>query len=143
MTIDPEARARGIDVLEQLGWNDIPTLKAMDEEFYDFTVENCFGSVWARPGMSMRDRELITLAVLVAFNRTDGMKPHLRHAPHLGITEREVRELIYRSCTTPAGPLGRTQCAPTKKSSPNPNRPARPSTGSTELDAPLRCRPPR
>jgi 4-carboxymuconolactone decarboxylase len=96
MSNDSEARARGMQVLGRLGWNDIPALKAMDEEFYDFTVENCFGSVWARPGMSIRDRELITLAVLVAFNRTEGMKPHLRHAQDVGISEREVRELIYQ-----------------------------------------------
>ena len=96
MNENTEARARGMDVLAQFGWDDIPNLKAMDEEFYDFTVENCFGAVWARPGMSMRDRELITLAVLVAFNRTDGMKPHLRNAHHVGIDEREVRELIYQ-----------------------------------------------
>jgi 4-carboxymuconolactone decarboxylase len=96
MTSDQAAHARGMDVLAQLGWEDIPTLRAMDEEFYNVTVENCFGSVWARPGMSIRDRELITLAVLVALNRTDGMRPHLTHAHHVGLSERDIRELIYQ-----------------------------------------------
>src|SRR5262249_38599595 len=54
-----------------------------------------FGEIWSRPGLSLRDRELITLGVLVA-DRAEGMKLHMRHAHNLGITYDEIRETIFQ-----------------------------------------------
>ena len=49
-----------------------------------------FGDVWERPGLSKRDRSLITVATLVALNRTEQLKGHLERALNNGVTKDEI-----------------------------------------------------
>src|SRR5947208_16066682 len=58
------------------------------------TNDVLFGDVWERPGLSKRDRSLITVAALVALNRTEQLRGHLERALANGVTKDEVVELI-------------------------------------------------
>jgi 4-carboxymuconolactone decarboxylase len=58
------------------------------------TDEVLFGDVWQRPGLSPRDRSLVTVAALVALYRTDQLSSHLRRALDNGLTEQELVEAI-------------------------------------------------
>jgi len=60
----------------------------------DLTEKVLFGDVWERPGLSKRDRSLITVATLVALNRTEQLRGHLERALGNGVTEAEIVELI-------------------------------------------------
>ena len=60
----------------------------------DLTEKVLFGDVWERPGLSKRDRSLITCAALVALNRTEQLKGHLERALNNGVTPEEIGELI-------------------------------------------------
>lgn len=60
----------------------------------ELTDEVLFGDVWARPGLSPRDRSLITVAALVALNRTDQLRSHLGRALDNGVTQEELVEAI-------------------------------------------------
>lgn len=53
-----------------------------------------FGDVWERPGLSKRDRSLITVASLIALYRTDQLRGHLRRALDNGVTREEIAEVI-------------------------------------------------
>ena len=53
-----------------------------------------FGDVWERPGLSKRDRSLITVASLIAMYRTDQLKGHLGRALDNGVTKDEIAEVI-------------------------------------------------
>ncbi len=53
-----------------------------------------FGEVWERPGLSKRDRSLITVAALVAGYRTNELPFHLSRAIENGVTKSELIELI-------------------------------------------------
>ena len=53
-----------------------------------------FGDVWERPGLSKRDRSLITVAALTAMYRSDQLKGHLERALTNGVTKDEISELI-------------------------------------------------
>lgn len=53
-----------------------------------------FGDVWERPGLSPRDRSLVTIAALVALYRTNELPPHLRRALDNGVTQEELVEAI-------------------------------------------------
>ena len=53
-----------------------------------------FGDVWERPGLSKRDRSLITVAALIALYRTDQLRGHLRRALDNGVTKEEIGEVI-------------------------------------------------
>jgi 4-carboxymuconolactone decarboxylase len=53
-----------------------------------------YGDVWERPGLSKRDRSLITVAALVAMYRSDQLPGHLDRALANGVTRAEIGELI-------------------------------------------------
>ena len=53
-----------------------------------------FGEVWERPGLSKRDRSLITVAALTAMGRSDQLTGHLERALANGVTKAEIGELI-------------------------------------------------
>ncbi len=53
-----------------------------------------FGDIWERPGLSKRDRSLITVATLVALYRTNELPFHLARARENGISKDELAELF-------------------------------------------------
>ncbi len=53
-----------------------------------------FGDVWKRPGLSPRDRSLMTVASLVALYRANELPFHLHKALENGVTRNEIIELI-------------------------------------------------
>jgi 4-carboxymuconolactone decarboxylase len=58
------------------------------------TDDVLFGDVWKRPGLSPRDRSLITVASLVALYRTNELPIHLKKALENGVTREELVEAI-------------------------------------------------
>jgi 4-carboxymuconolactone decarboxylase len=60
----------------------------------EITQQVLFGDVWERPGLSKRDRSLITVATLVAGYRTNELPFHLKRALENGVTKEELVELI-------------------------------------------------
>lgn len=60
----------------------------------DITQQVLFGQVWERPGLSKRDRSLITVATLVAGYRTNELPFHLKRALENGVTKQELVEVI-------------------------------------------------
>ena len=60
----------------------------------EMTEKVVYGDVWERPGLSKRDRSLITVASLIAMNRGDQLKGHLERALGNGVTRDEIGEVI-------------------------------------------------
>jgi 4-carboxymuconolactone decarboxylase len=60
----------------------------------ELTQQVLFGDVWERPGLSKRDRSLITVATLVATYRTNELPFHMKRALENGVTKDELSELI-------------------------------------------------
>jgi 4-carboxymuconolactone decarboxylase len=60
----------------------------------EYTESVLFGDVWKRPGLSPRDRSLITVSALVALYRTNELPFHLKRALDNGVTQEELIELI-------------------------------------------------
>ena len=60
----------------------------------ELTDNVLFGDVWARPGLSRRDRSLATVSALIAMNRPDQLRSHLALARENGVTEDELIEAI-------------------------------------------------
>ncbi len=60
----------------------------------ELTDDIIFGDIWERKGLSKRDRSLITVATLVALNRTEQLSFHLNFALENGVTQEELVELI-------------------------------------------------
>ncbi len=60
----------------------------------ELTDEVLFGQVWSRPGLSQRDRSLITVSALIALNRPDQLRSHIARARQNGVTQDELAEVI-------------------------------------------------
>ena len=60
----------------------------------ELTEQVLYGDVWERPGLSKRDRSLVTLSTLVALNRTEVIPLHLERALENGVTREEIAELF-------------------------------------------------
>ena len=60
----------------------------------ELTANVLFGDVWERPGLSKRDRSLITVAALTVLYRTEQLRGHIRRALDNGVTKEEIGEMI-------------------------------------------------
>ncbi len=95
---EPTRRERGLARLAEL--RDEPG----GEEFLanlgdlgDLTVDFVFGDVHARPGLGLRERELVIIAVLTALGGLDPqVRAHVRAARSIGIPDRELEETIIQ-----------------------------------------------
>ncbi len=57
-------------------------------------TQNTLGDLWKRPGLSARDRSLVTLAVLIARHQTEELSSYLNRALDNGVKASEVSEVI-------------------------------------------------
>ena len=89
------ARQRGLDVYRRMGWGGNDNLRKVDEDAWRFTTDFLFGEIWSRPGLSLRERELVTLVALIAME-AEGITTHMRNARHLGISLDEIKEVILQ-----------------------------------------------
>ncbi len=65
-----------------------------DAPFQRFVTEVAWGSVWAREGLDVRTRSLITIALLAALGRWEQLEAHLRATRNTGATPEEIREAL-------------------------------------------------
>lgn len=65
-------------------------LHAVAPEFAKLTQELLFADIWHRPGLSQRDKSLITVTCLVALNRIEHVEFHLKKAFENGMTKDEL-----------------------------------------------------
>jgi 4-carboxymuconolactone decarboxylase len=72
---------------EQKALND---LEALAPEFAKLTKDFLFGDIWNRPGLSQRDKSLITVTTLVALNRIEQVEFHLNKALENGLSKEEL-----------------------------------------------------
>jgi 4-carboxymuconolactone decarboxylase len=60
----------------------------------DYTDKVLFGDVWERPGLSPRDRSLVTISSLISLYRHNELPFHIRRALENGVTKGEIIETI-------------------------------------------------
>jgi 4-carboxymuconolactone decarboxylase len=60
----------------------------------ELTDDVLFGDIWRRPGLTPRDRSLVTVAALVSLYRTDQVASHMRRALDNGVTADELVEAV-------------------------------------------------
>jgi 4-carboxymuconolactone decarboxylase len=74
-------------------------------DFQDFITRNAWGDIWARPGLPRHTRSLLTLAMMIALNRSDEFRMHVKAAFNNGVTREQMKEVLLQSaiyCGVPA-----------------------------------------
>ena len=88
---------RGMRVLKRMGREKLMlNQKALSPEMYEMSVGHLFGDVWGRRGLSLRDRQLVTLAANIAMARPTGNHSHYLSSMRLGITQRQIIEVMIQ-----------------------------------------------
>lgn len=75
------------------------------EEFQNFLTRYAWGEIWSRPGLPRETRSMLTLAMLVALNRQEELRMHLRAALNVGVTRDQIKEVLLQTalyCGLPA-----------------------------------------
>ena len=67
---------------------------AFDADFQRFITEGAWGSVWSRPGLSKRERSLITLALLAALGHDEEVAMHVRATANTGASANDIKEAL-------------------------------------------------
>lgn len=92
---EKERFEKGMAILKEMGReHTMMNQKELYPDLYDLSVGYLFGEIWSRPHLTVRDRELITLAANIALARPVGTHSHYRSAQHLGFTKEQIMEII-------------------------------------------------
>src|SRR5216684_5082937 len=76
-----------------------------NQEFQDLITRYAWGEIWTRPGLPRKTRSLLTIAMMVALNRTDELRLHLRASVNTGVSREELQEVLLQTaiyCGVPA-----------------------------------------
>ena len=63
----------------------------------NYITKNAWGDVWQRPGLDMKTRSLITVAMLIALGKQHELKGHVRGAMNNGATPEEISEVLLHA----------------------------------------------
>jgi 4-carboxymuconolactone decarboxylase len=77
----------------------------LTEEFQKLITRYAWGEIWTREGLPRHTRSLLTIAMMVALNRSEELALHLRSAKNNGVTRDEIKEVLLQTaiyCGVPA-----------------------------------------
>jgi len=95
MSKKDDSLKRGHKLLKKMGREGLLASHKRDSpDLYNMTVGHLFGDVWTRGHLTLRERQLITIAAGVALARTTGNHSHYHSALHIGISHEALVELI-------------------------------------------------
>ena len=80
-------------------------LNEFNAEFQNLITRYAWGEIWTRPGLPRQTRSLMTIAMLVALNREEELRLHLRAASNNGVTREQIKEALLQAaiyCGVPA-----------------------------------------
>lgn len=80
-------------------------LTPFTEPLQEYITRNAWGDVWQRPGLDLKTRSLITVAMLVALGKQQELKGHVRGALNNGATPQDIQEVLLHAsvyCGMPA-----------------------------------------
>ncbi|GIZ50557.1 4-carboxymuconolactone decarboxylase [Noviherbaspirillum aridicola] len=105
-----ERHARGMEVRRAvLGDAHVDRTQAalspFNGEFQDLITRYAWGEIWTRPGLPRHTRSLLTIMAMVALNREQELKLHLRAAASNGVSRDEIKEVLLQAaiyCGVPA-----------------------------------------
>jgi 4-carboxymuconolactone decarboxylase len=93
---------------ERVGGSTAPAMPAaqLAPDYFALVRKFCFGMFWSRPNLALRDRSLITVAMLAALGRQDELAGHLRGALNAGVTREELIEVLMQAGVYAGVPMG-------------------------------------
>ena len=79
-----------------------------NEEFQELITRYAWGEIWTRPGLDMRTRRLLVLAITAAMGRWEEFRLHLRAALDGGVAPDDIKEVLLQSAIYAGVPAANT-----------------------------------
>ena len=98
-------RKRGLATYEKL-FGKKRKLKRNDRSLDQLTIDHLFANVWSRTGLEMRQRSMVTVALLATLGRDRELETHIKGALNLGITHEEILEIMIHVAHYAGWPAG-------------------------------------
>jgi len=76
-----------------------------DRDFQEYVTSGAWGMVWDRPGLTKRERSLITVALLAALGHDEELKMHLRATRNTGASTNDVKEVLLHTAVYAGVPV--------------------------------------
>ncbi len=76
-----------------------------DTDFQRYITENAWGSIWSRPGLTHRERSLITIALLAALGHESELKMHIQATRNTGASPEDVKETLLHTAVYAGVPV--------------------------------------
>jgi 4-carboxymuconolactone decarboxylase len=73
-------------------------------DIQEYVTQYCWGDLWNRPGLSLQERSLINLSMIIALNRSHEFKAHVRGAVNNGVSREQIKEVLMQSAFYCGGP---------------------------------------
>ncbi|MGB3485454.1 MAG: carboxymuconolactone decarboxylase family protein [Mycobacterium sp.] len=100
-----ELRRKGLEKMNEVYAWEMPNIEG--DPYFDLTVDHLFASIWSRPGLSMRDKRLMTLSVVTALGLPDLAEVQVNAAlENEELTEAELKEMAVFLTQYVGFPLG-------------------------------------
>lgn len=103
--------------------------------FQDFITRTAWGDVWARPGLDLRTRSAITLAILTALRAEGEIAMHVRAAIRNGLTPEEIAEVLLQAAVYAGVPAANAAFAIAEQALAEPNPGSAPSGAADSTTA--------
>lgn len=102
MTTSDDLRAAGREIQGQL-WPEtrdrtpgaFPAAQ-LAPDFFDYVLQSAFGTIWSRPALPVRDRSMITVAMLASLGKLEELRTHLAGATNVGLSRDELVEVLMQ-----------------------------------------------
>ena len=109
-------RQKGLDILEKMidpKLLDPAKFEQMMQspiapEIGNLLIEHAMGTIWARPGLSRRDRSLLTIGMLIALRAENELRGHIPMGLTNGLTREEIAEILYHATVYAGYPAAMT-----------------------------------
>ena len=68
-----------------------------DRDFQEYIVNSAWGDIWSRPGLTTRERSLITIALMTAMGHDEELAMHIRATKNTGATREDIKEVLLHT----------------------------------------------
>ena len=88
---------------------------AFDQPFQDYLTSAAWGAIWSRPQLTLRERSLITIAILGALGQSEEVELHVRATKNTGASVDDIREVMLHIAGYAGVPAARSAVAAAKR----------------------------
>ena len=86
-----------------------------DKDFQEYLTNNAWGAVWSRPGLTKRERSLITIALLAGLGHEEELALHIRATKNTGASQNDIKEALLHTAVYAGIPAANTAFKIAKK----------------------------